>query len=122
MSWRYAAVVGNSWGEWEGTFNRSNQAREVAEIYYDDFYVAFVEELSYVEQLPGPSYLLAEMAERAAEKGANVSCFDELSESDLEDLNAAIRSAVAQWEEQLEGDKRSSVVVVSNVTRHKARR
>jgi hypothetical protein len=84
-------------------------------------WTAWVVEQSYAAQLPPATQLLADLKERAAELGADTSCFDALAEGDVAVLERMLRQTLTNWETWLvsgNASKRSTVVVVENRERH----
>ena len=143
MSWRHSAelysggvdergdpVAGHT-GEPAGwSTERYKSAREALQAgraeYGGDMpvWVAWVVEQSYAMQLlPPVAQVMADAKERAAERGADTSCFVAVTDADRRVLEDMLRKTVANWEQWLvsgaEGAaKRSTVVIVENQERH----
>jgi hypothetical protein len=135
MTWRHSAELmipgtAGSSGEPAGwSTERFKSAREALQAgrarYGDDVpvWTAWVLEQPYAAQFPPVSQLLADAKERAAERGADVSSFDAVTDSDRRTLEDMLRKTLANWEAWLVAgpngaSKRSSVVIVENVERH----
>jgi hypothetical protein len=83
-------------------------------------WVAWVKPKNYAAQLPSARQLLAEMKERAAEAGADTSCFDALTEAQVATLETVLGRTFENWEAWLPAPSKSGVVIVENARRHEA--
>jgi hypothetical protein len=105
-------------------FKSSAAALAAGRARYDGaIYTAWVVAMPYAEQMAPARDALAEMKERAAARGADVSCFDYLTDADVAVLDDLLRKTLVNWEawmiEGKNGDpKRSTVVLVENRVRH----
>lgn len=124
MSWRYSAELGGAPAGWSTrSFATSREAlRAGRDDLGDDevVWTAWVSSRSYADQRPPATVMLAEMRERAAERGADTSCFDLLEAGDVRVLDDLLRRTLENWERWLPEGKRSAIVVVENVEKHKA--
>lgn len=127
-SWRYSPELSREPAGWsEASYATSTEARAAGQARYEGpIYTGYVVPMGYSEQLPSARDLLAEMKERAADRGVDVSSFDSLTDADVAVLEDLLRKCVANWEAWLVSGangaaKRSTVVLVSNVERHEPR-
>ncbi len=136
MSWRHSAEfredgsavgLGEPAGWSTEQYKSAREALQAARAAYGDdvpVWTAWVVEQSYAMQLlPPVAQLLADAKERAAERGADTSCFDALTDEDKRVLGDMLRRTVANWEQWLVSgpdgaSKRSTVVIVENQERH----
>lgn len=106
---------------WEGDHPTDQQALAAARVRHGpdgDIIVAWVERLSYARLVPSIQQQIADMKERVAEAGGDTTCFDLLTEAELNALDAEIRGAVEVWEDDLVTDKKSTAVSVRNRKRY----
>lgn len=125
MSYRHSAEMNGEVAGWStDEFKSARAALAAAQEAYGGqtvIYTAWVVPQDYAKQLPPARQLLADMKERAAEKGADVSSFDSLTVPDIATLDIMLRRTIENWEAWLvsgAASKRSSVVIVENIQRH----
>jgi hypothetical protein len=114
MSFRYSADLDGEPAGWsdEGFKNEKAALQRGRAVFDGPVWIAWVTTQDYSAMFPTPGALLADLKERAAELGADVSCFDALTDADKDVLAQLVTRTVKNWEQWLPLEKRSTLVIV----------
>lgn len=119
MNWRFSPDVDGEPVMWsEEAFPNKRAALQAGRASFDGpIWIGWVLIQDYAAQMPSAVQLLAEMKERAAERGADTSCFDMLDDDDRAMLQKVLEGTVRNWEDWLgrrDQAKTSRVIVTED--------